>query len=122
VTSALEAAAPAILALADPVRVGLVESLGERGPASLARLAADTPITRQAVARHLETLESAGLVASERRGRERIWQLRPEGVAATGRALVETSRRWEDALERLRRYVEDEHPVGRHSPAPRASG
>ncbi|WP_349898248.1 ArsR/SmtB family transcription factor [Parafrigoribacterium soli] len=106
-TSVLRDAAPAILALADPVRVGLVERLGERGPASLARLAADTTITRQAIARHLGTLESAGLVASERRGRERIWQLRPEALEATGRALVDASRRWDDALERLRRYVED---------------
>lgn len=106
-SSALEAMAPVILALADPVRLGLVENLGEHGPASLARLAAGTAITRQAVAKHLDTLESAGLVSSERRGRERIWRLRPHAVSETGTALIEASRRWDEALERLRRYVEE---------------
>ncbi len=105
-TGTLQAAAPVILALADPVRLGLVESLGERGPASLTRLTADTAITRQAVARHLGTLESAGLVASERCGRERIWKLRPHAVGETGEALIEASRRWDGALDRLRRYLE----------------
>ena len=105
-SSALQSTAPVILALADPVRLGLVEDLGEHGPASLARLAAGTAITRQAVARHLGTLESAGLVASERCGRERIWRLRPRAVAEAGRVLVDASNRWDDALERLRRYVE----------------
>jgi DNA-binding transcriptional ArsR family regulator len=66
-------------ALADPVRRDLLRRLA-RGPARVVDLAADHPISRPAVSRHLRVLGEAGLVAAEERGRERHYTLVPEGL------------------------------------------
>ena len=105
-TTTLENAAPLFAALGDPTRLGLVTTLGERGPHSLARLAADLPVTRQGVAKHLDILRVAGVVESERQGRERVWRLNPASIAEAGTTLDRASARWDAALERLRRLVE----------------
>jgi DNA-binding transcriptional ArsR family regulator len=104
----LASAAPVFTALGDPTRLGLVTALGERGPLSLVRLSAGLPVTRQAVAKHLGILESAGLVSSDPRGRERIWRLNAARLAEAGTALERASARWDAALERLRVLVETE--------------
>ena len=57
-------------ALADPTRLRIVERLTE-GPASVSSLAAPLEITLTAVAQHLQVLEDAGLVATEKTGRVR---------------------------------------------------
>ena len=62
-------------ALADPTRRFVLEVLAGRESASQSELAAQVPVTRQAVAKHLSTLHAAGLVRSERRGRETLYAL-----------------------------------------------
>jgi DNA-binding transcriptional ArsR family regulator len=57
-------------ALADPTRRQIVESLAHHGSCTATELAAEMPITRQAVAKHLTHLHRAHLVAPMRRGRE----------------------------------------------------
>ncbi|MDP9822979.1 ArsR/SmtB family transcription factor [Nocardioides massiliensis] len=76
----------AFAALADPVRRALLRRLSE-GPARVADLAADHPISRPAVSRHLKVLVDAGLVVGEDRGRERHYVLVPEGLADVGALL-----------------------------------
>jgi len=66
-------------ALGDQKRLWLVSRLCHGGPASITRLAAGAPITRQAVTKHLRVMEEAGLARSSRRGRERLWQLSNAG-------------------------------------------
>lgn len=105
-TATLDAAAPVFAALGDPTRLGLVLALGERGPRTAARLAAERPVTRQAVEKHLAVLDAAGLVHSERRGRERLWWVDPAALASAGELLQQASARWDAALERLRIHVE----------------
>ena len=51
-------------------------------------------------------LADAGLVRDTRRGRERLWELHPNELAQARQALDEISRRWDEALDRLKRYVE----------------
>jgi hypothetical protein len=53
-------------------------------------------------------LESAGLVTSRRRGRERVWTLQTERLDRAGDYLSQLSRRWDAAVERLRAYVEED--------------
>jgi DNA-binding transcriptional ArsR family regulator len=67
-------------ALADPVRRDLVVRLA-RGAARVVDLAADHPISRPAISRHLKVLAEAGLVEAEDRGRERHYRLRRDGLA-----------------------------------------
>jgi DNA-binding transcriptional ArsR family regulator len=65
-------------------------------------------MSRQAVTKHLRVLEGAGLVAHERAGRESRFILRPERFAQAKTYLEEVSALWDDALGRLKSFVEDE--------------
>jgi DNA-binding transcriptional ArsR family regulator len=95
-------------ALGDATRLRLVARLCNGGPASIARLTDDVEVTRQAVTKHLQALEDAGLVRSDRSGRERIWELQTARLAQARRYLDEISAQWDDTLERLRAFVESD--------------
>src|SRR5260370_42208895 len=70
------------LALADPTRRLLLQHLCEEGSGTAASFATRLPITRQAITKHLVTLEQAGLVTVHETGRERRDCARPRGLAA----------------------------------------
>lgn len=93
-------------ALADPTRRHLVEALASRGSATATGLAADLPISRQAVAKHLSALGSAGLVASHRAGRETLYELQPAPLRAAADWIGAVGAEWDQRLARLRRLVE----------------
>jgi DNA-binding transcriptional ArsR family regulator len=77
-------------ALADPNRRQVIGYLSERETATATELTGELPMTRQAVAKHLATLADAGLVESERQGRETRYRLTQAGAEWDGRldALV----------------------------------
>jgi DNA-binding transcriptional ArsR family regulator len=102
----LLASAPVFAALGDATRLQLVARLSGDGPQSITRLAAGADVTRQAVTKHLRVLEDAGLVRSVRQGRETIWELATDPFDDAHHVLDLISRRWDDALERLRLTVE----------------
>jgi DNA-binding transcriptional ArsR family regulator len=85
-------------ALADPNRRQVIDYLAERGTATATELTGELPMTRQAVAKHLATLAGAGLVESERRGREMRYHLTLIG------------QEWDERLGALRRHLERRHP------------
>jgi DNA-binding transcriptional ArsR family regulator len=95
-------------ALADPTRLRLVSRLGDGGPQSIASLTAGERMTRQAVTKHLAVLAAAGLVRDSWQGRERLFELEPEGLDVARRFLDLMSRRWDEALGRLKAFVEDD--------------
>ena len=99
-------AAPLFAALGDETRLGLLVSLSASGPESISRLSARTPVSRQAVTKHLGVLSRAGLIRGDRRGRQRIWQVEPKRLADARLYLDRISRLWDDALGRLQRHVE----------------
>jgi DNA-binding transcriptional ArsR family regulator len=101
-------AAPIFAALGDETRLQLVARLGREGPLSIAKLTERTDITRQAVAKHLRVLEGAGLVAGSRDGRESLWKLETKRLEDERSHLDTISRQWDDTLERLRGFVEDD--------------
>jgi DNA-binding MarR family transcriptional regulator len=74
---------------------------------SIARLAAGSKITRQAITKHLRVMEEAGLVRGSRHGRESVWQLKQGGLEEARRYLDLISKQWDNALGRLRKFVED---------------
>jgi DNA-binding transcriptional ArsR family regulator len=100
--------APLFDALGDPNRLRIVTGLADGGPSSTWQVAQGLPVTRQAVTKHLLALESVGLVMSERRGRERVWTMRTEPLSAASDYLVALSQRWDQAIGRLREFVERE--------------
>ncbi len=98
--------APVFAALGDSTRLSLLRKLSDGESLSIAALAADTDITRQAVTKHLRVLERAGLVSSEKRGRESRFAMRPEPIDEVRAYLDRVSAQWDDALSRLRDFVE----------------
>jgi DNA-binding transcriptional ArsR family regulator len=106
--SRLAASAPVFAALGDPQRMVLVSRLSRRGPLSLSDLTEGSAITRQAVTKHLRVLEAAGLACSQRSGRETVWQLDRRPLAKARDHLDAIARQWDEAIERLRLFVEDD--------------
>jgi DNA-binding transcriptional ArsR family regulator len=100
--------APVFAALGDRTRLALLNRLSDGQTRSIAKLSADTRLTRQAVTKHLHVLENAGLVRSVRIGRESRFAYRPEPVAEARSYLESVSAQWDEALARLRAFVEDE--------------
>lgn len=96
-----------LAALGDESRLQIVTKLCSSGPQSIAKLTEGAGISRQGVTKHLHALHKAGLVRSERRGRERIWKLDPKRLDEVRRYLAQISQQWDDALARLKAAVED---------------
>ena len=99
--------APMFAALGDETRLALVARLSSEGPLSITRLTAGSAMTRQAITKHLDVLATAGLVSDLRRGRERIWELEPEQMEVARTYLERVSKRWDEALDRLKQFVEE---------------
>ncbi|HVW46505.1 MAG TPA: metalloregulator ArsR/SmtB family transcription factor [Solirubrobacterales bacterium] len=102
-----EAAAGAVFAaLADPTRRHLVTALAARsGGATATGLAAELPISRQAVAKHLATLDRAGLVSHTRHGREQRFELDPRPLADAAAWLTAVGAEWDTRLADLQRLL-----------------
>ncbi len=98
--------APVFAALGDRTRLSLLSKLSDGRPQSIARLSSDTRLTRQAITKHLRVLEGAGLVSSVRVGRESRFAYQPAPIADARSYLDTVSAQWEDALGRLRAFVE----------------
>ena len=107
VAPSVRASAPIFAALGDETRLRLLARLCDDGPSSITELSAGSDVTRQAVTKHLHVLAGAGLVRARRRGREMVYELTPEQLEQARRYLASVSKRWDEALERLRRLVED---------------
>jgi DNA-binding transcriptional ArsR family regulator len=100
---------PIFAALADPTRREMVAALLRDGTTSVPALTADLPITRQAVAKHLATLEEAGLVERGAGGpgsREVRYRLADGALDPASAWLREAESRWDARLERLKRSVQ----------------
>lgn len=94
-------------ALGDETRLRLIALLCAGGMLSITQLTSSTKVTRQAVTKHLQVLAQAGLVRDQRVGRERRWELVPDRIEEARRALDVITRKWDEALGRLRLAVEE---------------
>lgn len=100
-------AAPLFAALGDQKRLLLISRLSNDGPMSITRLTRGTRITRQAISKHLEVMREVGLVRKRKRGRESIWQLEQRRLKEARHCLDLLSKQWDEALGRLKKFVED---------------
>jgi DNA-binding transcriptional ArsR family regulator len=94
-------------ALGDKTRLRLISHLCDHGPMSITRLTAGAKVTRQAITKHLRVMEEAGLMRGTRHGRESVWQLDLQRFEDARRYLDQISKQWDDALGRLRKFVEE---------------
>ena len=98
--------APVFAALGDETRLTLLSRLSNVPRSSISQLSEGSTITRQAITKHLRVLEAAGLVRAEAIGRERLYQLEAKALHDANRYLSEISKQWDDALGRLKAFVE----------------
>ena len=98
--------APVFAALGDQTRLALVAKLSDGRPYSISELTSGSRLTRQAITKHLRVLEGAGLVRHVRAGRERRFELDPRPIHDLRRYLDSVSAQWDQALARLKSFVE----------------
>jgi DNA-binding transcriptional ArsR family regulator len=67
-------------ALTEPARLEILKLLLVRGPANIETLAGRLPQDRSVISRHLAVLHRAGMVRTERKGRERIHAVDGSGI------------------------------------------
>ena len=102
--------APIFAALGDATRLRLLTKLSRGSRVSIAGLTHGSALTRQAITKHLRVLQDAGLVRGIRRGRENLFELEPEPLDEARQALERISRQWDQALARLKSFVEEQKP------------
>lgn len=99
---------PVLAALGDATRLQLISKLAGGETRSIAELSSGLDLTRQGVTKHLRVLEKAGIVTSRRVGRESKFAYVPEPVKHVCSYLNTVSEQWDDALERLQQFVEED--------------
>ena len=88
-------------ALADATRREVLTLVGRQGPVTATELAAQLPVSRQAVAKHLDALRAAGLVESGKHGRDVRYGLKPGGLEHAGAWMDEVGAAWDRRLAAL---------------------
>jgi DNA-binding transcriptional ArsR family regulator len=99
--------APVFAALGDGTRLWLLAKLSRGEHFSISQLTEGSALTRQAITKHLRVLERAKIVRSVRSGRESLFQFNPEPIEEMKGYLDQVSQQWDQALARLKSFVED---------------
>jgi uncharacterized protein YndB with AHSA1/START domain len=95
-------------ALADPTRRSLLDELFERDGQALGALERRLPMTRFGVMKHLKVLEEAGLVTTQKRGREKLHFLNPVPIRLVhDRWVSKYAEPWAATLSGLKHRLED---------------
>ena len=100
-------AAPVFQALGCVTRLELVTRLSDGQEHSISALTDGLDLSRQAVTKHLQVLQSAGIVRSQRVGRESRFKIHPTPMRQAKDYLARVSDQWDAAIERLRAAVEE---------------
>ena len=93
-------------ALADPTRRAVLTLVGQYGPVTATQLAEQLPVTRQAVAKHLDALRSAGLVERDKQGRDVRYGLNPTGLDDASAWMDAVGAAWDRRLSALAKRAE----------------
>lgn len=100
------AAVGVFFALGDGTRLSVVKKLGAGRALSATALSDGAKVTRQAIVKHLQVLEEAGLVSHERNGREVLYALETKALDDARTFLDRISATWDRRIDRLRSLVE----------------
>jgi DNA-binding transcriptional ArsR family regulator len=103
-----QAKATVFAALGDETRLLLLARLSSGQQYSIADLTQGSALTRQAITKHLRVLERAKMVHGVRRGRENLFEFDPRPLRQAREYLDHVSEQWDEALTRLKSFVEKE--------------
>ena len=102
---AVDPASAVFSALGDPTRRALVEILARDGEATATALSVTFPMTRQAVTKHLALLADAGIITSERVGKEQRYRLEPAAMDIATTWMRDVGAAWDGRLAALSRRL-----------------
>lgn len=88
-------------ALADPTRLGMVETLMAKGELPAGDLSSGASISAPAISRHLKVLRQAGLIQQRAEGTHRYYSVRPEAMRAISDWTIDHRAFWQGSLDRL---------------------
>jgi DNA-binding transcriptional ArsR family regulator len=77
------------------------------GPRPVSEIASTTGLSQPNTSRHLRVLREAGLVEPRAEGQRRIYELRPEGMAALIGWVAPYQRLWQRSLDALEKHLDD---------------
>jgi DNA-binding transcriptional ArsR family regulator len=115
-------------ALSDPTRRALLAAIAEHPATTATELAAQLPISRQAVLKHLNALAAAGLLDRTRSGREVRYRFTPAPLSDAVDWMTAVGAEWDERLALLRRQLgAGKLPISAGSPdtarpTPRSAG
>jgi len=92
-------------ALSDPTRRAILERLG-RGSATISELAERAGMSLTGLKKHVQVLEQAELVTTEKRGRTRYCHLGPRQLDDAGRWIESYRRAWDERFDRLQEVLD----------------
>jgi DNA-binding transcriptional ArsR family regulator len=95
-----------LAALADPTRWQVLSLLAQQGEGTATTVAAELPVSRPAVVKHIGVLDRAGLVEGRRTGREMRWSVRPQRLDETARWMASVAFEWDTRLAAIKRMAE----------------
>ncbi|HET7799784.1 MAG TPA: metalloregulator ArsR/SmtB family transcription factor [Humibacillus xanthopallidus] len=93
-------------AIGDPTRRRMIDLLLAEGGGTASSLGRQLPVTRQAVAKHLDVLDRVGLVSATPAGRERRYHVDDAQLARAAAQLASVGSAWDARLQRIKRLAE----------------
>ena len=93
-------------AVGDPTRRRMLDQLLVDGAGTATSLSEHVPVTRQAVAKHLDVLERAGLVHPTAIGRERRYRVDDAQLSRAVAQLSTVGSTWDARLRRIKKIAE----------------
>jgi DNA-binding transcriptional ArsR family regulator len=105
-----EAIEPVLAALADPTRRQVLDLIAARQSATATTIAAELPVSRQAVVKHLAILEQAGLVTGSKEGREVRYTVHSDRLDDASRWMADLAAEWDARLARIKQLAESSPP------------
>ena len=93
-------------AIGDPTRRRMLDLLLSEGSGTATSLSERLPVTRQAVAKHLQVLDRVGLVHAATAGRERQFRVDEAQLSRAAAQLADVGSTWDRRLQRIKRLAE----------------
>jgi DNA-binding transcriptional ArsR family regulator len=105
-------------AIAEPRRRQIVELLARRGPLTVGTLVVTLGLPQPAVSKHLGVLRKVGVVAVQKQGKQRVYNLEAEKLKTVHDWVKAYEELWVDQLDRIKKRAEQRAREQTESPTP----
>jgi DNA-binding transcriptional ArsR family regulator len=95
-------------ALGDPTRLEMIHRLSSGAPYTITTISSGLKISRQGARKHLQILVDANVITLEPKGRDTSVYLNKDSLELGRKFILKLEEKWDQRLEALRRFVDDE--------------